>query len=228
MAKKTLASIILVLIMLSFLITCLSALYPVIAKADLQEAQTIPVETQTIIETLPQEDAIPLDVLIPPELIPTPEEVLWQQREAKYPVATRLWRHMKEKFGWSDEMCAGVIGNVMAETGARTLDIPFKIYKKGPFGLFQWTKGRHKDIVAKYGEDATIEEQLDFVYDELYGTDGVRKQVKNWQREKMLNAKTAEKAAKYFCIWFERPGGKGTVRPRYARIAYEYFTSEGA
>ena len=184
-----------------------------------------PVETEpsVIVETEPE----PTTISTEPETEPTlsPEEVLCQARAEEYPVATRMWLHMKT-FGWSDEVCAGIIGNVMAETGARTLDIPLKEYKGGPFGLIQWTKSRREKVVALYGYDATAEEQLDFVYDELYGTDGIEQQVKDYERERILNADTAQKAAKYFCKDFERPKGKGTIRQKYAQIAYEYFTSD--
>ena len=189
---------------------------------------TLPQTTQEITPVETQPETVPDCTMPEPIPEPTPEEILWEQHLARYPVATRMWAYIKEQFGWSDEVCAGIIGNVMAETGARTLDIPFKEYRGGPFGLFQWIKTRRETIAEIYGYDATIEEQLEFVYDELYGTDGIEQQVEDYQRELILNAKTASKAAERFCDWFERPKGKGTIQQKYAKIAYEYFTSEGA
>ena len=182
----------------------------------------IPARTPAPVETEPE----PTTISTEPETEPTlsAEEILWQARAEEYPIATRMWLHMKS-FGWSDEVCAGIIGNVMTETGARTLDIPLKEYKSGPFGLIQWTKSRREKVVALYGYDATVEEQLDFVYAELYGTDEIEQQVKDWQLEKFLGSKTPQQAAQRFCDWFERPNGKGTIRQKYARIAYEYFAS---
>ena len=75
----------------------------------------------------------------------------------------------------------------------------------------------------RFGEKVSVEQQLDFMYDELYGRNGVRQQVTDAQREKILSAKTPQKAAKYFCIWFERPNGGSGARERFAKIAYEYF-----
>lgn len=204
----------------AFFLMTIPALIPARGQPPVATEPVATVETEpTIEQTEPEPET-------EPETEPTlsAEELLWQARAEEYPVATRMWLHMKT-FGWSDEVCAGIIGNVMAETGARTLDIPLKEYKGGPFGLIQWTKTRREKVVAPYGYDATVEEQLDFVYDELYGTDGIEQQVEDYEREKILSADTPQKAAQRFCDWFERPKGKGTIRQKYARIAYEYFAS---
>lgn len=154
------------------------------------------------------------------------EEAKWAERARQYPVATRIWRYMKDNFGWSDAVCAGIIGNILAEAGGGyTMQIPTKIATSGPYGLCQWLGGRKNYLVKKYGYHATVEQQLEFMYDELYGTDGVRKQVSNSKREQILNAETPEDAAMKFCRWFERPGGKGLIRKSYARKVYNYFTS---
>ena len=39
----------------------------------------------------------------------------------EYPEAMFIWSYMKSKFGWSDETCAGIMGNMMAEVGGGTL-----------------------------------------------------------------------------------------------------------
>ena len=41
----------------------------------------------------------------------------WDTRKEEYPAATEAWLIMKEEFGWSDTVCAGIIGNLMAECG---------------------------------------------------------------------------------------------------------------
>ena len=151
------------------------------------------------------------------------EEAKWVKKMEEYPRATMIWLYMKENFGWSDVVCAGVMGNIMGEIGR---DMKFDKWNHDcPYGMFQWLGSRRKDIHRIYGEEPSIEEQLEFMYDELYGTDGVRKQVKNWQREEILNGETPEEVAMAFCRYFERPGGKGLVRKTYARTAYDYFTN---
>ena len=148
-------------------------------------------------------------------------EEKWAKRAEEYPIATYVWLYMKNNFGWSDVVCAGVMGNIMGEIGR---DMKFEKWNhKIPYGMFQWLGGRRKDIHRIYGEEPTIDEQLEFMFDELYGTDGVRKQVTNKQRDAILNSKTPEEVAMAFCRYFERPGGTGLCRKGYARKAYEYF-----
>lgn len=152
------------------------------------------------------------------------ERIYWQAKSDEYPIATQVWLYMKNNFGWSDTVCAGIMGNIMAEIGGGTLNFyNWNDNDKGPFGMFQWLGQREMDIKNIYGAVPSIEEQLEFMYDELYGTDGVNQQVTNNQREKILNAKTPEDVAIYFCIYFERPSGGSTPRGEYARIAYDYF-----
>ena len=151
------------------------------------------------------------------------EELKWQVRAEEYPIATQVWLYMKQNFGWSDIVCAGIMGNIMAEIGGGTLEFD-NWNHNAPYGMFQWLGQRKIDIKQKYGAEPNIFEQLDFMYDELYGTDGVRKQVSETQRDKILNATTEEDVATYFCIYFERPGNSGKIRRTYAHYAYEYFT----
>lgn len=151
------------------------------------------------------------------------EELRWQERAEEYPEATRVWLYMTQNFGWTDEICAGIMGNIMAEIGGGTLDFS-NWNHDSPYGMFQWLGNRKIELKEIYGDEPTIEEQLEFMYDELYGTDGVTQQVEDWQREKILASTDPKQVAKYFCIWFERPGDSGTIRQTYASRAYQYFT----
>jgi hypothetical protein len=150
------------------------------------------------------------------------EELKWIARAEEYPIATEVWLYMKENFGWSDIVCAGVMGNIMGEIGGGTLDFDNWNHPQ-PYGMFQWLGQRKTDLKNIYGAEPSVVEQLEFMYDELYGTDGVRQQVTNSQREQILNASTPEDVATYFCIYFERPGNSGSPRRGYARKAYNYF-----
>ena len=152
------------------------------------------------------------------------EDYKWELRAQQYPVATEIWLYMKNEFNWPDNVCAGVMGNIMGEVSGGSLKIPTKCDSSGPYGMFQWLGSRKIAIKKLYGSQASIEQQLEFMYDELYGSDGVTKQVQNWQREAILDPTTkCEKNAMAFCKYFERPGGTGLVRRKYARIAYDYF-----
>lgn len=181
-----------------------------------------PVDTQPI-ETTEQVQTIETTIETEAPTL-SAEELLWLARAEEYPIATQVWLYMKDTFGWSDIVCAGVMGNIMGEISGGTLD--FNDWNcSTPYGMFQWLGQRKVDIKAKYGEEPSIFEQLDFMYDELYGTNGVRQQVTDYQREKILNASNEKDVATYFCIYFERPGHSGNERRRYATIAYEYFAN---
>lgn len=149
----------------------------------------------------------------------------WNKKAAKYPNAARAWKYMKEQFGWNDTVCAGIMGNFMAECGGCwTSDLNYSVNSKNGLGMVQWIGSRRKAIVKRYGDSPTLEEQLEFMYDELYGTDGVRRQVTKKQLEKIMNASTPEECAMAFATYYERCAERHRApRKGYARTAYEYF-----
>lgn len=145
---------------------------------------------------------------------------------AEYPEATAVWFYMKNNFGWSDIICAGIMGNIMAEIGGGTLNWSGKCLtdKRSGYGMFQWVDNRRKEIKNLYGDKPTMEQQLEFMYDELYGTDGATCQVSEEQLELILNGNTPERVAHIFAIYFERCASYSYgPRKGYARIAYNYF-----
>ena len=151
----------------------------------------------------------------------------------EYPEATTVWFYMKDKFGWSDVACAGIMGNIMAEIGGGTLDFSnWNNDGANGYGMFQWTSERRRLVKSIYGAAPSIEEQLEFMYDELHGTDGVKNQISYIRfsdgtyctPEYILNCETPEQVAKRFADNFERcnPAYRNP-RKGYARIAYNYF-----
>ena len=149
----------------------------------------------------------------------------WEVRASKYPIATQVWLYMKEEFGWSDTVCAGIIGNMMAECGGCwTQDLDWDVSSSSGYGMIQWLGGRKQQLFNIYGSSPSIEDQLNFIKDELYGTNGVTKQVTDSQLNKIMNADSPEDCAYAFACYFERCGeGHRWVRRDYARRAYEYF-----
>ena len=65
------------------------------------------------------------------------EEAKWATKAAEYPAATQIWRYMKAQ-GWNDYVCAGIMGNIMAEVGGQTLDIRYTLSSSGYYGMCQW------------------------------------------------------------------------------------------
>ncbi len=167
------------------------------------------------------------NVLIPEQeyLLELQEQYLWDYRAFEYPVATYVWLHMKNEFGWNDIVCAGVMGNLMAECGGCwTQDLDWTLKGSSGLGMVQWIGSRRTEITSKYGSSPTIDQQLQFMYDELYGLDGVTKQVTNSQLKKIMEAITPEDCAFAFASYYERCSEQyRSPRKVYARIAYEYF-----
>ena len=149
----------------------------------------------------------------------------WEVRASEYPVATKVWLYMKNEFGWNDIVCAGIMGNMMAECGGCwTSDLDWDLNEPGGFGMIQWLGSRRKQLFSIYGKTPSIENQLNFMKDELYGTNGVSKQVSEKQLNKIMNAETPEECAFAFASYFERCSEKHRApRKGYARTAYEYF-----
>lgn len=153
------------------------------------------------------------------------EEEHWRVRAEEYPVATQAWLYMKNELGFSDIVCAGIMGNMMAECGGCwTSDLDWDVSSSSGFGMIQWLGGRKQQLFSIYGSNPSVENQLDFVKDELYGTNGVTKQVTDSQLDEIINAETPEDCAYAFACYYERCGeGHRWVRRDYARRAYEYF-----
>ena len=92
--------------------------------------------------------------------------------------------------------------------------------------MIQWIGGRRKEIKSIYGDTPSVEEQLQFMYDELHGTNGVTRQVSAKQLAAIMNAETPEECAYLFALYYERPNSQHIPhRKGLARTSYDYFTS---
>lgn len=145
----------------------------------------------------------------------------------EYPEARLIWNTMRS-WGWSPETCAGIIGNMMAEIGGGTLNLSNWNSSGGcGYGLIQWTSGRAATIKGRYGQYPNIAEQLTFMKDELFGTNGVRRQVNDSALNIILNKdgnQTPESVAMCFATYYERCGQAYRARRQgFARTAYNYF-----
>ena len=147
------------------------------------------------------------------------EEAKWATKAAEYPAATQIWRYMKAQ-GWNDYVCAGIMGNLMAEVGGQTLDIRYTLSSSGYYGMCQWSRG--------YGQvwGAGLETQCDFLRDTIkyeFDTYGFKYQ-KGFNFNSFLNMTDAQQAALAFAKSYERCGsGSYGVRQKNALKAYNYF-----
>lgn len=147
------------------------------------------------------------------------EEAKWATKAAEYPAATRIWRYMKAQ-GWNDYVCAGIMGNLMAEVGGQTLDIRYTLSSSGYYGMCQWSRGYSQ----VWG--AGLETQCDFLRDTIkyeFDTYGFKYQ-KGFNFNSFLNMTDAQQAALAFAKSYERCGsGSYGVRQKNALKAYNYF-----
>ena len=151
------------------------------------------------------------------------ENSKWVARMDEYPVATTVWLFLKEEMGYSDEACAGIIGNMMAECGGHTLELKWWLYNStNHYGLCQWSA-----VYYPVMQGASLEEQLEYMitsfpevinkYGYLYRTD--------FAHDDYATMTDAGDAAYAFCIIYERPGGNQNHRRSLAEQALTYFTS---
>lgn len=150
---------------------------------------------------------------------------LWAQRSAEYPEATQVWKYLKDEIGLSDICCAGIMGNLMCETGDQNLNIhPYTYDSSGAYyGICQWSARFYSEI---HGADLqtqleflknTIENEID-TFGYAYGG--------NFYYDDFKELTTPEAAAEAFARCYERCAPSTIYyRQMCAVEAYEYFTS---
>ena len=173
-----------------------------------------------IAELMPKPQPVKEPAAAPSITLPTGE----------YPEAQLIWNTMIS-WGWTAETCAGIIGNMMAEIGGGTLNLSNWNSNGGcGYGLIQWTSNRRSILKSRYGSYPTIEQQLIFIRDELFGINNTRQQVSSSVLDKIMNTngnESPESIAFCFASNYERCASRYRAkRQGYARIAYEYFMSK--
>lgn len=148
----------------------------------------------------------------------------WAQHAAEYPAATEIWLYMKN-LGWSDAVCAGIMGNLMAEVGGQTLNINYGLYSSSGsyYGMCQWSN-RYYGSIHGMGLRAQCNFLRDTIKKELDTYGYMYKSGMNFS--KFLSISSPSEAALCFAKAYERCGsGSYSVRQRNAQVAYDYFTS---
>ena len=149
---------------------------------------------------------------------PTASTNTTTQASGKYSQATQVWNGLKA-LGLNDYVCAGIIGNIMAEVGGQTLDISrwpkYSSASSGYYGICQWAGSRKQRLLNDFG--TTLEAQIKFLGVELFEVIPKGNSFYNMQDEK--------EAALYFAKYYERCGsGSYSVRQTNATKALQYFT----
>lgn len=146
------------------------------------------------------------------------QELYWEEKTQQYPVATKIWRYLTEELGYNEYVSAGIIGNMMVESGGHTLDIdPYNwddATGRSFYGICQWG----------YYFPEVKNQNLDFQLDFLRDTIEEEFSIGGYSLEKFLSLTDEREAAKVFCRAYERPG-PGYEYPRLgcAEVAYDFF-----
>lgn len=132
--------------------------------------------------------------------------------------SAQVWNHLVG-LGLNKYVCAGIMGNIMAEVGGNTLDIStYSCVDTGTYyGICQWGWGRKDRLLSEYG--TSLDDQLRFLSVELFEEIPKGSSFYNMQDEK--------EAALYFAKYYERCGsGSYSVRQDNASVALAYFTEQ--
>lgn len=142
---------------------------------------------------------------------------------AEYSEATEIWFRLKT-YGYSDEVCAAIMGNIMAEVGGHTLDVQPIWYVSGFYGMCMWSTYYYPEA-----KGLTIEEQCEFLRNTM------QKELDyagfcysyNFGYDEFLEMTDYQDAALAFAKCYERCGsGSYYMRQVNAEIAYNYFVGE--
>ena len=176
------------------------------------------------VKTLYESD---LAIIIEQEELAAIEAAKWETRKTEYPVATEIWLYMKEELGWNDYVCAGVMGNLMTETGGQTLNIDPSAYGHGSrnyYGICQWSSKYYPEVQGQ-----NLQYQLDFLKDTVeyeFNTYGRLYQSGMKYEEFTQMTGDCRATALAFAKVYERCNSKHySVRQTNAEKAYEYFTN---
>lgn len=138
----------------------------------------------------------------------------------KYPEAAKVWYYLKN-LGYNDYICAGIIGNLMSETGGNTLNLNPNLTTKNYYGICQWNKSYLKiwykdlDSQCEYLKN-TIKYEID-TYGDFYK--------KDFNYNDFLNIKDEREAALIFAKCYERCSSRShSKRQDNATKALKYFS----
>ena len=110
----------------------------------------------------------------------------------------------------TDYQIAGIVGNLMGES---KLNAKAVNPTSGAFGYAQWLGDRKKKLFAKYGNNPTEEQQLEFIWEELNTSE-------KRAFEELLQTKTVDGAINSFMRHFERPSQKEMAQSIRNRLKY--------
>lgn len=140
---------------------------------------------------------------------------------AKYKTATYVWNYLKSK-GYNKYVRAGILGNMMAETGGQTLAIKYHYYDGYYYGLVNWSLYYYP---STYG--MSLRQQMDYLHKTMpkefreFGSNYYY----GFNVTKFKNLKNERSAALAFAKCYERCwSGSYYIRQVNATKALNYYT----
>lgn len=136
--------------------------------------------------------------------------------QTEYAQSAQIWRALKG-LGLNDYVCAGILGNIMAEVGGQTLDFSnWEHWSQGThYGICQWGGSRKDRLLNDFG--TTFNDQVRFLTVELFEVIPKDNSFYNMQDE--------QEAALYFAKYYERCSSRYyEVRQVNATKALAYFS----
>lgn len=112
--------------------------------------------------------------------------------------------------GLKPHQAAGIVGNLLGESNLNHTAVN---KSSGAYGLAQWLGSRKTALLSKYGKNPTFDQQLEFLWDELQGSE-------NASLKALMATSTYEAATDSFMRNFERPSKKEMADSINRRIKY--------
>lgn len=143
-----------------------------------------------------------------------------QKKKEQYPIAVEIWEYMRN-LGWNNYICAGIMGNLMTETGGQTLNINPISKNSKYYGICQWSKTYEgvweKDLIEQLNY---LNSNIAYEFN-LYGS----AYKNNFEFKNFLELTNEREAALAFAKCYERCSAKShKIRQENAVKAYNYFT----
>lgn len=137
-----------------------------------------------------------------------------------YPTATKIWKYL-QKCGYNNYICAGIMGNIMAECGDQSFEIQVTLYDHGYYGICQWSHRWYPDV---QGQDLNY--QLKFLSKTIksefnnYGS----RYYRGFNYKAFCGLQDEQSAALAFAKCYERcASAYYAIRGTNATKAYKYF-----
>ncbi len=118
-----------------------------------------------------------------------------QKASDETPTSSQIVNFFMNK-GLTKNQAKGIYGNIMQESGGKHNIVSRDGHNS--YGLAQWTGTRKARLFSKYGTNPTVNQQLEYLWDELNSTE-------KSALDALKNTSTVADATKVFMQKFERP-----------------------